>query len=521
MSAPELAKRFELHCPGGHRHIVILGGKSRRTEVYPNELCREMIIGLKDPMCKDGRLEARCLGSLCPIDEDGKEYQDYQHCEFWDELSGAPLRKEGVIRARKDELGQFRKHTVYVKRPLKESYEVTGKGPIGVRWIDINKGDAADEEYRARLVAQEVNNTKAKDNIFAATPPLESTKMLFSLAVTEGIGYGEGWQYKLEFIKRAYFYAPAKRDVYIKLPDEDAEEGMRGKLVKSMYVTRDAVYNCEEEYTQLMIKNGFIQGKSNPFLFYHPGKDIRAVMYGDDFTLLGSDNALHWFREVVDKKPGGHYEISHKGRLGPDDKCVRLLNRVIEWMHEGIRYEAGQRHAEVIVKLLGVSEKSPLSTPGDRWYPKNCSDGDLKELSGDKAKLYRAVAARANYLAQDRSDIRYSVKELCRHMSKPRSIDHEQLIKFGRYLVGKMRVINKFDYQKNWKIIDTWTDTDHAGCPETRKSTSGGVIMFGTHAIEHWSTTQSIIALSSGEANITDVLERLHKLWLLRVCLLI
>jgi len=456
-------------------------------------------------MYQDGRLEAGCLGALGPIHEGGTDYQGYQNCEFWDDLSGAPLRKEGVIKARIDELGQFKKHTVYLKRPMKENYEVTGKGPIGVRWIDISKGDAADEEYRSRVVAQEVNNTKAKDNIFAATPPLESKKMLFSLAVTEGIGYGEGWQYKLEFIdiKRAYFYAPAKRDVHIKLPEEDAEEGMCGKLAKSMYGTHDAAYNWEEEYTKFMIKNGFIQGKSNPCLFYHPGKDIRAVIYGDDFTMLGSDDALDWFRKAVEKKLGGRYEISHKGRLGPekhDDKRVRLLNRVIEWTHEGIRYEADQRHAEIIVKLLGVGEKSSLSTPGDRWYPKHCSDEDLKELTGEKAKLYRAVAARANYLAQDRSDIRYSVKELCRHMSKPRNIDYNQLIRFGRYLVGKMRVINKFDYQKDWKIIDTWTDTDHGGCPETRKSNSGGVIMFGTHAIKHWSTPQSIIALSSGEA---------------------
>jgi len=64
----------------------------------------------------------------------------------------------------------------------------------------------------------------------------------------------------------------------------------------------------------------------------------------------------------------------------------------------------------------------------------------------------------------------------------------------------KIRIINKFDYQKNCKIIDTRTDTDHAGCPETRKSKSGGVIVLGTHTLKRWSTTQSIIALSSGEA---------------------
>ena len=61
-------------------------------------------------------------------------------------------------------------------------------------------------------------------------------------------------------------------------------------------------------------------------------------------------------------------------------------------------------------------------------------------------------------------------------------------------------MINEFKYQKNWKIMDVWSDTDHAGCLETRKSTTGGVITFGGHAIKHWSSTQTLISLSSGEA---------------------
>ena len=45
-----------------------------------------------------------------------------------------------------------------------------------------------------------------------------------------------------------------------------------------------------------------------------------------------------------------------------------------------------------------------------------------------------------------------------------------------------------------------YVDTDHAGCLETRKSTSGGIIMHGCHGIKTWSATQQVIALSSGEA---------------------
>ena len=45
-------------------------------------------------------------------------------------------------------------------------------------------------------------------------------------------------------------------------------------------------------------------------------------------------------------------------------------------------------------------------------------------------------------------------------------------------------------------------DSNWAGCRRTRKSTSGGTIAFGMHTLKCWSRTQSIIAKSSGEAEL-------------------
>ena len=120
-----------------------------------------------------------------------------------------------------------------------------------------------------------------------------------------------------------------------------------------------------------------------------------------------------------------------------------------------------------------------VGCPGHKVSPKLFTAGDETLLGPQQASMYRALSARANYLSQDRSDIRFAVKELCRRMSKPRIIGWKQLLMLGRYLIGRMRVVNKFESQKNWKFIGTWTDTDHAGCMETRKSTSGGIIMLG------------------------------------------
>ena len=50
-----------------------------------------------------------------------------------------------------------------------------------------------------------------------------------------------------------------------------------------------------------------------------------------------------------------------------------------------------------------------------------------------------------------------------------------------------------------------FVDTDFGGCLTTRRSTSGKMAMKGLHPIKHWSTTQTTIALSSGEAELGGI----------------
>ena len=56
-------------------------------------------------------------------------------------------------------------------------------------------------------------------------------------------------------------------------------------------------------------------------------------------------------------------------------------------------------------------------------------------------------------------------------------------------------------------FLDARVDTDHAGCLKTRKSTNGGALTFGKHCLKSWSTTQAVIALSSGEAEYYGVVK--------------
>ncbi len=84
-------------------------------------------------------------------------------------------------------------------------------------------------------------------------------------------------------------------------------------------------------------------------------------------------------------------------------------------------------------------------------------------------------------------------------MSSPTTLAWQNLKRLCRYFSGAPRLVYKFPRQ-NVDYLDTYTDTDWGGCVKTRKSTSGGVTMLGAHCLKHWSSTQSSVTLSSGEA---------------------
>ena len=129
-------------------------------------------------------------------------------------------------------------------------------------------------------------------------------------------------------------------------------------------------------------------------------------------------------------------------------------------------------------------------------------DKDDPELGSEEARLYRGVAARFNYIAPDRPDIGFAVKEAARAMSKPRRSHLGLVKKIGKYLKGAPRLVSHFRWQRQPSTITAFTDSDWAGCSRTARSTSGGVVTIGEHTIKTHCRQQKVVALSSAEADL-------------------
>ena len=78
----------------------------------------------------------------------------------------------------------------------------------------------------------------------------------------------------------------------------------------------------------------------------------------------------------------------------------------------------------------------------------------------------------------------------------------KKLRRLIRYLIEVPRVVTEYKFQGDVREMEVFSDRNWAGCRRTARSTSGGVMMRGTHYLKSWSSTQKNVTLSSAEAEL-------------------
>jgi len=301
-------------------------------------------------------------------------------------------------------------------------------------------------------------------------------------------------------IKRAYFNAKCLRDVYVELDASDkgeGEEDMVGKLNFAMYGTRDAASSWEACYSEMMAKAGFTQGVFTPCVFRKG--DTVVTVHGDDFTITGPDAGVLEIKKHICNTFGTKVQEISPGKVGQE---LIVLNRRIVVTSDGYKYEPDGKHTLKILRELGLDGgdcKGSLLT-GAKAAVEDEELADRK-LSEERSRWYRSIAATLNYMALDRPDIGFAVKEICRSMSAPSELDLVKLKKLGRYLVEVGNISVTFSWNCAVQRVDGYSDSDFAGCSK-RTSTTGGIITMGGTVIKSWSKQQKVVALSSGEAEL-------------------
>ena len=104
-NSQHIAEQLSLKCQGGHRHVQLVNGRAHKAEIYPRPLCYAMLKGLFNELVDRGVLHPqRVLQQVC---EEAIDEVQNDLVEFVDDLSGAVLDPELVLKARQEEVETY------------------------------------------------------------------------------------------------------------------------------------------------------------------------------------------------------------------------------------------------------------------------------------------------------------------------------------------------------------------------------------------------------------------------------
>ena len=458
-----------------------------------------------------------------------------------DYLDACVVDEEARRKARLEEIEKldemFKAFTPRDRRALPKEIKV-----FGHCWVDkVSSGIA-----KSRLTCQDFKRNNGADknssegqNNFCPTPGHSTTKMLevyslyhnfprvkadltsaFLIARDGGDEKGQPvcmkppreWLDNLEvWLSRQ----PAdKRDEIGSIPKEHLVWQVDGNI----YGRQPAASQYRDRLDEILVSKlpkdryDFVRGRLDGCVFRCTKTKIAVIHHIDDFDVTGPENDLDDLLKVQLPKHGckvkvGEFEWPEKhGKTSSE-----FLGREKISVEGTVLTKPNAKHTDNILKLLNLENAKSSPVPGRKLDLDNNSEQLLDEK---EKKIFQSCVGSAIYLSQDRIDVKFAVKELARRMKDPRKADMANLKVLGRYLKGtrdlghltKVEDLESSAAGERELPLHAYCDSDYAGDTESRKSTSGEVLVLGGTVVEANSTTQSgNPATSSGEAELRSL----------------
>jgi hypothetical protein len=263
------------------------------------------------------------------------------------------------------------------------------------------------------------------------------------------------------------------------------------RLTKSLYGLKQAPrawYSCFAAHLQTL---GFLEAKSDTSLFIYRWNSSTAylLLYVDDIVLTASSASL--LRQLLTALQAS-FPMKDLGPL------QHFLGIVVTCSSSGMMLSQRQ-YALDLLERAGMTACKPCITPVDTMA-KLSSDGPPVA----DPTLYRSLVGALQYLTFTRPDITYAVQQVCLHMHDPREPHLTAVKRILRYLQGTSD-LGLFLSCTASSALTVYTDADWAGCPDTRRSTSGYAVFLGNNLVSWSSKRQHTVSSSSAEAEYRAV----------------
>lgn len=387
-----------------------------------------------------------------------------------------------------------------------------GRKPIQCRWIfKIKLGsDGSVERYKARLVAKGFQQKYGIDYLetFSPTARLSSIRLFLSFALTLGLEVDH------VDIKTAYLYSPVEDGVEIWMNQPRGYE--RGnpkeqfcKLLKTLYGLKQSGRRWNQFINEELQKMNFIRCNSDPCIYRRKEEDgsiTMILLYVDDNLIAGKRCHIKKVKEDLFKV----FDCRDLGRV------KFMVGIKVDYDAEaGVMFLSQKALINKVIERFSIEEGRSLSTPMDP-----AQKIAMEEANDDEPTInvpFRELTGVLLYLAEcTRPDLSFAVHFCARFSSNPKVIHWKALRKIARFAAQTSEQGLQFTRGSDLRFYG-YSDSSWADDGNNRRSTGGHVVIFSGGPVSWTSKKQSVVALSTMEAEYIS-LGRLcqEAVWLIR-----
>nr|GEW86848.1 retrovirus-related Pol polyprotein from transposon TNT 1-94 [Tanacetum cinerariifolium] len=305
------------------------------------------------------------------------------------------------------------------------------------------------------------------------------------LAIPSWLGVTDWYSEPME--SKRYDFLPMTDE---KVTDESSEEAWQSQ---SPTLTQDL---------PLSSSNGEPKTRSLQELYEKHGIDYEEVFAPVD--------CLETIRMII------AIAAQHKWKIHQMDMKSAFLNGLLEeevYVEQPEGYVAKgheERYTNEILKRFGMDKCNPVGTPIEHKVKPSKHDGGKAVDS----TLFKSLVGSLCYLTCTRPDILFVVGLISRFMEEPTTKHLKIAKRILRYIKGTIDYGMFYSTGEDFKLVG-YSDSDWVGSKDDGRSTSGFLFFLGNNAFTWSSKKQSIITLSSCEAEYVAATSCVcHPIWL-------
>ncbi|KZV22485.1 hypothetical protein F511_19705 [Dorcoceras hygrometricum] len=372
-----------------------------------------------------------------------------------------------------------------------------GRKAIGNRWVYKIKRDGNNqvERYRARLVVKGYAQKEGIDfnEIFSLVVRLNTVRVVLALCAVFDLHLEQ-----LD-VKTAFLHGDLEEEIYMLQPEGFAETGKENlvcRLKKSLYGLKQAPRCWYKRFDSYIMSLGYNRLSADPCTYFKRsgGNDyIILLLYVDDMLVAGPNKD-----RVQELKAQLAREFDMKD-LGPANKILGMQvhrdrsNRKI-WLSQ-------TNYLQKFLHRFNMQDSKPISTPlpvNFKLSSDMCPSNEAERMEMSRIPYASAVGSLMFAMICTRPDIAQAVGAVSRYMANPGREHWSTVKRILRYIKGTSNAALCFG--GSYLTLRGYVDSDYAGDPDKRKSTTGYVFTLAGGAVSWVSKLQTVVALSTTEA---------------------